>query len=138
MNWGALIQRRRQFFLYCFIGAVGTSLDFLIYIVLLHLAGMHYQAANSIGYACGGLFSFFINAIFNFRTGDRLLCRFGLYCVAALLGWSASAALLFLAISRLAINPLTSKLGAILVVVVIQYEFNRRISFKRFGDHSNA
>jgi putative flippase GtrA len=138
MNWRAFFQRRRQFLLYCVIGGAGASLDFLAYTALLQWAGMHYQAANVIGYACGGILSFGLNARFNFRTGDRLLRRFGLFCVAVLLGWSASALLLHLAVDRLALDPLASKLATIVVVVVIQYEFNRRISFKRGGVPCNA
>lgn len=138
MNWLDFLLRRRQFLVYCAIGMSGASLDFLVYSILLNWGGMHYQAANALGYACGGIVSFGLNARFNFRTGDFLLRRFALFCVAALLGWASSAGLLFVAIDQLRLDPYLAKILTIGVVVLIQYEFNRRISFKRFGPARNA
>ena len=138
MNWLSFLQCRRQFLLYCLIGMTGATTDFFTYSALLKWGAMHYQSANAIGYACGGLVSFGLNARFNFKTGDFLLLRFALFWVAALLGWLSSAALLFLAIDHFGLNQYVAKIGTIFVVVVIQYEFNRRISFKRFGPLRDA
>ena len=138
MNWLALLKRHRQFLLYCLFGVTGASVDFLTYSALLKWSGLHYQAANAIGYACGGLVSFGLNARFNFKTGDFLLLRFMLFCVAALLGWLSSAVMLFIAIDHFGLNQYLAKAMTIFVVVLIQYEFNRRISFKRFGNLRDA
>lgn len=138
MNWTSFFQRRRRFLLYCFIGLTGASLDFLIYSALLKWSDVHYQTANVIGYACGGIVSFALNAKFNFKTGDRLLLRFALFGIASFLGWASSAAVLFLTINQLDFNPYFAKAVTIFVVVLVQYEFNRRISFKRFDPLRNG
>jgi len=138
MNWLSILQRRRQFLLYCLIGITGASLDLCVYSALLKWGHLHYQSANLIGYACGGLLSFGLNARFNFKTGDLLLLRFTLFILASLLGWASSAGILFIAIDRLALDQYVAKIVTIFAVVAIQYQFNKRISFKRFGPLRDA
>ena len=69
-----LIQKR-QFLLYCVIGASGVSLDFGIYSLLVKSGALDYQAANAAGYASGTLMSFVLTAKFNFRVADKITLR---------------------------------------------------------------
>jgi len=138
MSLRSFLQRQRQFILYGLIGMAGATLDFVVYSTLLRAGLVNYQAANAIGYACGGVLSFVLNARFNFQTHDRLLLRFSLFALAALLGWACSAALLFVAVQWLALNQYLAKVLTIFVVVAIQYGFNRNFSFKRFEPLRNV
>src|SRR5258708_27806217 len=61
-----LLLKKKQFLLYCVIGASGVTLDFATYSLLLKFTGLHYQAANAIGYTAGTLLSFVLNARYNF------------------------------------------------------------------------
>jgi putative flippase GtrA len=122
--------RNRQFLLYCAIGLLGVTLDFVLYTGLLELAGLHHQVANAAGYGSGTLLSFTLNARFNFKKQDWLLLRLLSFCAVGLLGWAVSAGLLLLMIDRLAWNKLLAKLAAIAVVVLLQYNFNRLVSFR--------
>ena len=126
-----ILRRNRQFILYCVIGASGVTLDFLVYSALLKSGVLQYQAANAVGYASGTLLSFFLNAHFNFRVRDRLAARLLSFCFVAFLGWAASAGTLYLLVNRAGMNKYISKVGALVIVVIVQYNLNRLISFRK-------
>jgi putative flippase GtrA len=123
--------RNRQFILYCVIGASGVSLDFLVYSVLLKTGTLQYQAANAVGYSSGTLLSFFLNAGFNFKVRNRLALRLLSFCLVAALGWAVSAGTLYLLVNRAGLDKYLSKLATLVIVVMLQYNLNRLISFRK-------
>ena len=123
---------------YCVIGGTGVTLDFLIYSTLIWGLDLAYQFANAVGYASGTVLSFFLNAWFNFRTTDRVVLRFFSFCTAALLGYGASACTLYLLVTVAGLDKYLSKLATIVVVVLVQYNFNRLISFRKMPPLSNG
>jgi putative flippase GtrA len=125
------LETRRQLVVYCLIGASGAILDFLVYSLLVKEAQMHPQAANAISYASGTVLSFFLNAHFNFKTRNALPLRFLSFCGVGLLGWALSAGILFLTVDHLGWDKYLAKLATIVVVVLVQYNLNRLISFKK-------
>jgi len=129
--------RNRRFILYCVIGASGATLDFSIYSLLVKSAALHYQAANAVGYTSGTLLSFFLNAHFNFKTRDWLALRLASFCAVALLGYAASAGTLYLLVARFGLDKYLSKLATLAVVVAVQYNLNRLISFRQSPSAKN-
>ena len=125
------LETRRQFVLYCLIGASGATLDFLVYSLLVKEAHLHIQVANAVGYASGTVLSFFLNAHFNFKTRDALRLRFLSFCGVGLLGWAMSSGILFLTVNHLGWDKYLAKLVTIVAVVLLQYNLNRLISFKK-------
>jgi len=125
------LKTRRQFALYCLIGVSGVTLDFLVYSLLLKETRLHYEVANAIGYSSGTVLSFLLNAHFNFKVRDWLAARFISFCTVAFLGWAASAGMLYLLIGCMEWNKYLAKLAAIGIVVLLQYNLNRLISFKK-------
>jgi putative flippase GtrA len=123
--------QNRQFLLYCVIGMSGTLLDFTVYSLLLKSRLLDYQGANAIGYASGTLLSFTLNARFNFRVTDRMARRLICFFGVALVGWSISAWLLHELIHNWHYNKYLSKLGALVVVMLVQYNLNRWFSFRK-------
>ncbi len=126
-----IFARNRQFILYCVIGGTGVTLDFLVYSALIGGAAWRYQYANAVGYASGTVLSFVLNARFNFKATDRVALRFLCFCTVALLGFAASASTLYLLVDRVSLNKYLAKLATILVVVILQYNLNRLISFRK-------
>jgi putative flippase GtrA len=125
------LETRRQFVVYCLIGASGATLDFVVYSLLVKEAQIHYEVANAIGYASGTVLSFFLNAHFNFKTRGALTLRFLSFCGVGLLGWALSAGVLFLTVGHLGWDKYFAKLVTIVGVVLLQYNLNRLISFKK-------
>jgi putative flippase GtrA len=113
------------------IGASGVTLDFLVYSLLVKTAVLEYQAANAAGYASGTLLSFFLNAHLNFKTRDRIALRLFSFCAVALLGWAASVGSLYVLVARLGLDKYLSKLATLAVVVALQYNLNRLLSFRK-------
>jgi putative flippase GtrA len=127
----ALFHGNRQFFLYCLIGASGASLDFLVYAAIVKWGGGHYQIANAIAYASGTALSFTLNATFNFKTRDLLVWRFISFFSVASLGWAVSAGILQMTVGWLDWNKYLAKLMTIFATVLLQYNLNRLLSFRK-------
>jgi putative flippase GtrA len=123
--------QKKQFLLYCIIGLSGTLLDFAVYSQILKAKLLDYQAANAISYASGTMLSFILNARFNFRITDKIALRLACFFGVALLGWSVSAGLLHEFVGVLGYNKYLSKAATLVVVVILQYNLNRLLSFRK-------
>lgn len=123
--------QRKHFLLYCVIGFSGVGLDFGIYSLLIKFKLLDYQAANAVGYASGTVLSFILNAKYNFRVADKIALRLVSFLGVALLGWLASAALLNLLIGHYGCDKYLSKFATLVVVVLLQYNLNRLLSFRK-------
>jgi putative flippase GtrA len=123
---------KRQFVYYCLLGGVGATLDFCLFTLILKYFGPeHYQIANAGGYAAGTIFSFCANAWLTFETRDRLAARFLAFCTVSLLGWLMSANLLALLVGSFSLNVFLAKIATLFAVVVLQYNLNRRLTFRK-------
>ena len=126
-----ILLQKKQFLLYCIIGASGVTLDFGIYSLLVKTRLLDYQAANAVGYSSGTLLSFILNARFNFRVTDKIPLRLVSFFSIAFLGWLVSAGLLHLLIGRFNFDKYLSKFATLIVVVLLQYNLNRLLSFRK-------
>jgi putative flippase GtrA len=126
-----LLFQKKQFLFYCLIGGGCTCLDFGTYSLLLKTRVLDYQGANIIGYSCGTLCSFFLNAHFNFRMTDRLAARMASFLAVGFIGYLASAVLLQVLVGHYDFNKYLSKAATLVVVVLIQYNLNRLFSFRK-------
>ena len=122
---------KKQFLLYCLIGASGVALDFGTYSLLIRSGLLDYQAANAISYASGTLLSFILNAWFNFRVTDRIALRLASFFGVAFLGWLVSAALLNVLVGHYGFDRYLSKFATLVIVVLLQYNLNRLLSFRK-------
>ncbi len=126
-----ILLQNRQFLLYCIIGASGTLLDFGVFAFLVKAGFFGYQGANAVSYASGTLLSFILNARINFRVSDRIPLRLACFFGVAFLGWLISAGLLNLLIGDYGMNQFASKFASLVVVVLVQYNLNRWLSFRK-------
>ena len=56
-----------QFFKFCLIGLLNTGIHYVVFLLLLRLAGIHYLVATVIGYCCGVINSYLMNRTWTFR-----------------------------------------------------------------------
>lgn len=119
-----------QFLLYCVCGGIGVSTDYLTFYTLLK-SGAWYQTANVSGYLAGTLVSFFLNRKITFGVRDRWMRRLAIFLGVAAIGFSASAAMLWVMVDLLSIDARLAKLATLPVVVMIQFLLNRRITFNQ-------
>jgi putative flippase GtrA len=125
-----MLEGRRQFVFYCAIGLTGATLDFLLYCALVHWCRLHHQPANLISVSCGIANNFWLNALFNFRVRDRLWARFATFYAVGCFGIALSALMLYLGIDRLNMDKTLAKLATVALVVIVQYNLNRILSFR--------
>jgi putative flippase GtrA len=127
----SLLKDRKTFVVYCLIGLTGVTLDFCSFYVMVNWLGVQYLLANAISTSLGILNNFFLNGLFNFKIQDRWLGRLvSFYCIG-LLGLAVSSLMLFVMVSKMGINTNYSKLATLIVVVLLQYNLNRLISFRK-------
>ena len=131
MSLSARIAANQQFIVYCLIGISGVTLDFVVFALLVRTTDIHVQWANAIGYASGTMLSFILNSRYNFKTRDRLPLRFVAFCGVAAFGWAVSASLLYMLIEKLSWDKYAAKVLTIVFVVLVQYNLNRMISFRK-------
>ncbi|MEI6674199.1 MAG: GtrA family protein [Verrucomicrobiota bacterium] len=122
---------RKQFIIYAIIGVSGAILDYLAFIAMIRWIPLHYLAINAISTTLGVTNNFFLNAHFNFAVKDRIFKRFIAFFAVGLLGMVIASGLLYLLIDILHFIPEVSKLLIIIVIVLLQYNLNRKLSFKR-------
>jgi putative flippase GtrA len=123
--------QKKQFLLYCVIGASGVGLHSLLYYILVKNELLPIQAAYAIGYASGTLLTFFLNAKFNFKTNDKISLRLLSFSTVAFIGWAISAIMLYLLVNKLGMNKISSLFPTVFVSVLLQYNLNRAFSFRK-------
>ena len=78
------------------------------------------------------MLSFVLNARFNFCVSDKIVQRMVCFFGVALLGWSISALLLYAMVTVWnGFNKYLSKAATLVVVVILQYNLNRLLSFRK-------
>ena len=119
----------RSLLLYALIGGSGVVLDYLLFLLLFNVAGLHPQPANAISTTAGITNNFALNARFNFRKRDRILVRFARFYAVGLAGIVLTFVLLQVFSGLLGIDPNLVKAGSLPVVLAFQYTINRKWSF---------
>jgi len=122
-------KKYQTFIFYSCIGLTGTFIDLLIFIILTHF-GLPYLIANIISISIGITNNFFLNAFLNFKIKDNLLKRFSRFYSIGMVGLIISCTILFIMVDFFHFSTIISKLSTIIVVVLIQYNLNKLITFK--------
>ncbi len=120
-----------QFIFYSVIGVSGVALDYALYALLLKKFGWHYLTANVLSTSIGITNNFVWNALLNFKVRDRFLIRFLTFYSIGILGLVVTMALLWAQVEWFAIHPLVAKFTTIIIVLLLQYNLNRRLSFRK-------
>lgn len=126
----SLTKKYKSFIIYSFIGVSGATLDFVLFAVLLKI-NIYYLVANVISVSAGISNNFILNILFNFKVSDKLLTRFISFYSVGISGLFISSVLLYLFITIFHWPELLSKFFTIFAIVLLQYNLNRKISFKK-------
>jgi len=126
-KWGG---DHSQLVKYAIIGSTGVAWDFICFTVLMHVLSWPYLLANAISVSLGITNNFFLNALYNFRTRDRLLWRFVRFYGIGLVGLMISSLTMFILVNLINLNALWAKLVTLFMVAVLQFYLNKTITFK--------
>ena len=119
------------FFRYGIIGIVGIFINIGIFYVLYEILNIHYLAAHVLSDTITIAHNFLLNAFLNFKVRDALFQRFISYAGMGFVGLIASTAMLWFFVQIIALYPVVAKIIAIGIVVVGQYIFNAKFTFKQ-------
>jgi putative flippase GtrA len=104
-----------QFSKFCLVGCSNTGVHYIIFIVLLHMANMHYLAASVLGYTGGMANSLFWNSRWTFAGHARLgighVARFFTVNIGSLL---VNAGTLYIVVEHC--NPPPPELGQLAAI----------------------
>lgn len=120
----------RQFLVYCICGGIGVSVDYAAFYLAVS-NGLWYQFANVLGYASGTVVSFVLNRWITFGARDYPVRRFMLFLAVAGVGFTASAALLWVLVDVVLLDARLGKLLTLPLVVILQFSLNRRFTFHK-------
>lgn len=124
------LRSHRNLVLYIVIGVLGAVVDFAFYTLLVSAFKVNPAIANIFSSAAGIINNFFFNAIFNFQKSDKLKTRFIKFFSIAIGGIILGSTIIFVLTQILQVNPIISKVISLLVVMIFQYNLNKRVSFK--------
>ncbi|RRO15155.1 GtrA family protein [Saccharopolyspora rhizosphaerae] len=119
----------RELLLYALIGGSGVLLDYLLFLLLFNVFGLHHQLANAISTTAGITNNFVLNSLFNFRKTDRIVVRFLRFYAVGIAGIGLTFLLLAVFSTWLGIDANLVKLASLPLVLLFQYTINKRWSF---------
>jgi putative flippase GtrA len=115
--------------LYVLCGGTGVLTDVAVFTALVR-AGLDYQIAVLAGCIAGPSVSFLLHRRFTFNVLDKTARRMTLFFAAAAVGYVSSAAIMWLLVDVLGFTLMPAKFISLCFVFVIQYSFNRLVTFK--------
>lgn len=125
----------RKLILYVVIGGTGVALDLMIYSVLANIVFVSDGdtgplIANTISSSTATVYTFCLNVLFNFKVRDKLFMRFVSFFLVGLVGLAVSNTIIWIFVSNLNWGKNIVKFMTLFVVLVVQYNLNKHISFR--------
>lgn len=124
------IKDHRRGFFFVLIGCQGLIVDIGTF-YFLTTAGMYLLLANFFSISCSLTHNFWLNALFNFKTHDRLLRRYASYYGIGMVGVGFTSVILWFFVTQLGYHELLVKITATVSVVAVQYQLHKIITFAR-------
>ena len=125
-----IFNKYRNAILYLIIGLSAVVVDFATFALLVRVYDQGSYLSNLISIGVATVYSFILNAYFNFKKTDRMAVRFFSFTLASALGFTISSAILWINGETLGIDDVVVKGITLPVVVFSQYLFNKLITFK--------
>lgn len=125
-----IARRYRQMWVYVFIGCLGLVVDLGIFYFLFNVAHFDKGLANLISSLLAIFHNFVMNALFNFKKSDRFWWRLLSYYSIGIVGIGITQLIFIIFTDNLGISANIIKPISIVFVFMVQYNLNKRISFR--------
>ncbi len=126
----ALYKQHENLLKYGIIGGSAVVVDVGLFVVLHELLDFAPWLAHSISVSVAVIWSFLLNAFFNFGTTDRLIARFISFASVAFVGYLVGLLIIWIAIDGFDLGGSAAKILSMPLVFTTQYLLNTRISFR--------
>lgn len=124
----------RQFVAYCGVGLVNTAAGLAVILVLSHVMGWHYMAANAGGYAFGVVISFILNRRFTFRSTAAAGGQFWRFAILLLCAYGVQLAALYGMVEHLHLPEAGAQILAIGLYTLLGFFGSRFLVFSNPSD----
>jgi len=121
----------KQSAMYVCIGALASTVDGSLYLLLTRQFGIWYLAANFISVNIGISLSFTLNSFLNFRKTHRLVRRAFSFFGVCYFGMILSMGILFAGTRLLGFSDIPVKAVAIVLAGIVQFLFNKFVTYGR-------
>ena len=121
----------RQFVKYVMLGVSGVAVDLSIYVVFVNFFHTDPAITNFFSSSLATIYTFILNVLFNFRTKDNLILRGIAFYSVGLVGIAVTTGMIWLFIDHLNWGKNLVKFLSLFVVLAVQYNLNKRISFRK-------
>lgn len=125
----SLLKKYERFIVYALIGGGAVVIDVGLFALFTSGPGISIIAANTLSIFIAMLYSFGLNARFNFKVSDSLLARFISFVIVTGIGYFVSTLMLHVFSNMLGIHAMLIKTASLPVVLVVQYLLNSRFTF---------
>lgn len=125
----ALWRKYKTLVMYGAIGASAVVIDLGLFILLHEVMDVNVWVAHSVSVGVAVVWSFLLNAFFNFGTTDRLLIRFASFATVSFVGYLVGLAVIAV-VTAGDVGGTPAKIISLPVVFITQYLLNSRISFR--------
>lgn len=128
-----LFKKYRNFILYSLIGFSGVFIDMITFLILFNLLNIDKNISTTISTSLGITNNFILNAVFNFKVKDKIFIRFITFYGVGMVGLVLTLVIFYIFVDVLKLNANIVKAGSIIIVVIVQYTLNKKLSFKKFS-----
>jgi putative flippase GtrA len=114
---------------FCFVGGMMTVFNFILYYIYNEFCGFHYLASNLVSYAIAVTASYFINAMFTFKTnlGQKGIKKLLEYFVMRFAVLGAESVLLFTMVDVAGIDKYGAKIIITGILFLITFKLSKYI-----------
>lgn len=120
------------FIKYSIIGVTGVAAHTVVYTIMREVLHVDENISYAAGAFVGMVNNFLLNAFLNFKTGkNKFIYRFIAYVIIGCIGLGVSSIIIYIFTKRLGINEYLIFFIALVISVAIQFDLNKRISFKK-------
>lgn len=128
-----VLQSRRRILLYAVIGGTALAMDLVVFLLLSVGLGWSPLPSHGVSVPISGLYSFTMNARFNFRQTTQWRARLASFAAVATLGYVVGAMVIWIIVNGFQGPGLAAKLMSLPLVFAIQYRLNTKVTFNPAG-----
>lgn len=125
-----LLRQHENLIKYGGIGATAVAIDLGVFVVMHEIFDFAPWLAHSVSVGLAVVWSFLLNAFFNFRTTDRLATRFLSFATVSFVGYLVGLVVIWLVVDGFDLGGTLAKVISMPLVFVTQYVLNTRYSFR--------
>lgn len=123
-------QVAREGILYLIIGGSAVTLDAIIFMILYNIGNLDPVVSTIISITFATIFSFILNAKYNFKKEDKVAKRLVLFSLVSAFGMLVSSTIIKVCEEKFGIDPNYTKIISIPIIAVLQFVLNKLITFK--------